>query len=128
MADFGLDKVFSLNLQVVISQEPLGFRSEHFQSSHISMILTNGPKLEKFWEIIMSSWMIWYGIAWAYFKDKIFNLGMNNLHLVEVTMGRLIFGLTTVTYRSYRFFWFYFRNNWSHGTFLLRFIQQWSKR
>ena len=48
MADFGLDKVFCLNLQIVISQKPLGFRSEHFQSSHISMILTNGAKLEKF--------------------------------------------------------------------------------
>ena len=55
MADFGLDKVFCLNLQIVISQKPLGFRSEHFQSSHISMILTNGAKLEKFWEIMMSS-------------------------------------------------------------------------
>ena len=36
MADFGPDKVFCPNLQIVISQEPLGVRSWNFQSSHIS--------------------------------------------------------------------------------------------
>ena len=67
MADFGPDMVFYTHFQTAISQEPLGVRSWNFQSSHISMIPTNGAKVKKFWEVRVSSskknWMIWYGIA-----------------------------------------------------------------
>ena len=55
MTDFGSDKVFSPNFQIAIYQEPLGVRSSNFQSSHISMISTNGAKMKKFREIRPSS-------------------------------------------------------------------------
>ena len=45
MVDFGPNKVFCPNFQIAISQEPLGVRSLNFQSSHISMIPTNGAKM-----------------------------------------------------------------------------------
>ena len=45
MADF--DKVFCPNFQIVISQEPLGVRSQSFQSPHSSMIPTNVTKNEE---------------------------------------------------------------------------------
>ena len=54
MVDFGPDKVFCPNFQIAISQEPLGVRNWNFQSSHISMIPTNGAKMKKFWEVKMS--------------------------------------------------------------------------
>ena len=55
MTDFGSDQVFSPNFQIAIYQEPLGVRSSNFQSSHISMISTNGAKMKKFREIRPSS-------------------------------------------------------------------------
>ena len=55
MADFGLDKVFCPNFQIVISQEPLGVRSRSFESPHSSMIPTNAAKMKKFWEVKVSS-------------------------------------------------------------------------
>ena len=55
MADFGPDKVFCTNFQIAISQEPLRVRSWNFQSSHISMIPTNGAKMKKFLEVRVSS-------------------------------------------------------------------------
>ena len=47
MADFGSNKAFCPNFYIAISKEPLGFRSRYFQSSHISMIPTNGAKMKK---------------------------------------------------------------------------------
>ena len=55
MADFGPDMVFYPHFQTAISQEPLGVRSWNFQSSHISMIPTNGAKMKKFWVVMVSS-------------------------------------------------------------------------
>ena len=55
MADFGPDKVFCPNFQIMIPQEPLEVRNWNFQSSHISMIPTNGAKMKKFWEVRVSS-------------------------------------------------------------------------
>ena len=48
MADLGPDNVLCSNFQIAISQEPLGVRSQNFQSFHISMIPTNGAKMTKF--------------------------------------------------------------------------------
>ena len=55
MADFGLDKVFCPNFQIVIPHEPLEVRNWNFQSSHISMTHTNGAKMKKFWQVRVSS-------------------------------------------------------------------------
>ena len=55
MADFGLDKAFCPNFQIVIPQESLEVKNWNFQSSHISMIPTNGGKMKKFWEVSVSS-------------------------------------------------------------------------
>ena len=67
MANFGPDTVFFPNFQIATSQEPLGVKSWNFQSSHISMIPTNGAKMKKFWVVMVSSssktFTIWYGIA-----------------------------------------------------------------
>ena len=64
MADFGPNKVFCPNFQIVISQEPPAVRSWNFQSFHIWMMPTNGAKNE---EILRGKgvmpWRIWYGIA-----------------------------------------------------------------
>ena len=54
MTDFGLDKVFCPNFHIAIYQEPLGVRSWNFQSSHVSMISTNGGKMKNFQEIRLS--------------------------------------------------------------------------
>ena len=55
MANFGPDTVFFPNFQIAASQEPLGVKSWNFQSSHISMIPTNGAKMKKFWVVMVSS-------------------------------------------------------------------------
>ena len=55
MVDFGPDKVFCPNFQIAISQKPLGVRNWNVQSSHISMIPTNGAKMKKMWEVRVSS-------------------------------------------------------------------------
>ena len=47
MTDFGPNKVFCPNFQIVISQEPLKLGAEIFRV-HISMIPTNGAKIKKF--------------------------------------------------------------------------------
>ena len=55
MVDFSPNKVFCPNFKIAISQEQLGVRSWNFQSSHISMIPTNGAKMKKFLEVRVSS-------------------------------------------------------------------------
>ena len=54
MVDFSPDKVFCPDFQIAIYQEPLGVRGWNFQSSHISMMPTNGAKMKKFWEVRVS--------------------------------------------------------------------------
>ena len=63
MADFGPNKVFCPNFQIVISQEPLVFGAEIY-SFHAMFQWYLGVKMKKFWEEVRVSmpWMIWYVI------------------------------------------------------------------
>ena len=56
MVDFGPNNIFSSNVQIAISQEPLGVRSWSFPSFNVLMRPTNSAKRETFWEI--SIWLI----------------------------------------------------------------------
>ena len=60
-------------------------------------------------KMVHSNFMSLYS-EWHIFKVKLTFMN-ERLYLAELIMRRLIFEFPTVTYRSYRIFFFYFRNN-----------------